>query len=148
MKVIVAYDSLHGNTQRIAEAMGAAIGADAVVCRVGSLNASDMISADIVVIGSPTHGGRPTPAVQEMLSRLTDLKGKRAAAFDTRLGGRMVKLFGYAAPRAHDLLKEKGATMVAPPEGFVVMKTAGPLKDGEIERAATWAKTMVSAAGL
>ena len=148
MRVIIVYDSLHGNTQKIAEAMGAAIGADAAVHRVGSLDNSDMLSADIVVVGSPTHGGRPTPAVQEMLSRLTGLKGKRAAAFDTRLGGRMVKLFGYAAPRAHDLLKEKGAAMVAPPEGFVVMKTVGPLRDGEIERAAAWAKALVSAAGL
>jgi hypothetical protein len=29
---------------------------------------------------------------------------------------------------------------VAPPEGFIVKGREGPLKDGELERAAGWAK--------
>lgn len=148
MNAIVVYDSLHGNTEKVARAIGQAVGAEVRMARVTDVSARDLLSADLVILGSPTHGGRPTPAIQSMISAVPDLKGRKAAAFDTRLGGRMVKLFGYAAPRAHDLLKEKGATMVAAPEGFVVMKTVGPLRDGEIERAGAWAKALVSAAGL
>ncbi|MCU0860567.1 MAG: flavodoxin family protein [Thermoplasmata archaeon] len=147
MKTIIVYDSLHGNTENIAKAIGAAIGGDVKVARVADVPPGDIVSADLVIVGSPTHGGRPTPAIQSTLNAVPDLRGKKAAAFDTRLGGRMVKMFGFAAPKINDLLIGKGATTVTPPEWFVVMKTAGPLKDGEIERAAAWANTLKSAAG-
>jgi hypothetical protein len=37
----------------------------------------------------------------------------------------------------------KGGNLLAPPEGFVVLGVQGPLKDGELERAAGWAKGIV-----
>ena len=33
-----------------------------------------------------------------------------------------------------------GGKLAAPPEGFIVLGTQGPLLDGELERAAKWAK--------
>jgi hypothetical protein len=38
---------------------------------------------------------------------------------------------------------KKGGELVFPPEGFLVKKSEGPLKDGELERAAEWAKGLV-----
>jgi hypothetical protein len=40
-------------------------------------------------------------------------------------------------------LKGKGGNLVAPPEGFFVTGKEGPLKEGELERAAGWAKGIV-----
>jgi flavodoxin I len=49
-------------------------------------------------------------------------------------------VFGYAAGRIARNLKGKGGTLVASPEGFFVTGTKGPLREGELERAAGWAK--------
>jgi hypothetical protein len=38
--------------------------------------------------------------------------------------------FGYAAPRVVQRLEEKGGTLLVPPEGFVVLGTKGPLREG------------------
>jgi flavodoxin len=68
------------------------------------------------------------------------LKNVSVASFDTRAKAKWVKIFGYAAGRIADSLKDKGGTLIAPPEGFIVKSTKGPLADGEPERAAAWAK--------
>jgi len=51
-----------------------------------------------------------------------------------------VRLFGYAAKSIAGTLKKKAGELVVPPEGFFVGGTEGPLKEGELERAADWAK--------
>jgi hypothetical protein len=65
------------------------------------------------------------------------------AAFDTRIQAKWVKLFGYAAGRIAGRLKEKGGLLVSSPEAFFVKGKEGPLKEGELERAADWAKEVV-----
>ena len=142
MKALIVYDSLHGNTEQIAKAIGGALKDDVRIERVGSVDPTTLDSAGVLIIGSPTHGGRPTPAMQKFIDAIPEksIKGMRVAAFDTRLAGRMVRMFGYAAPRAAASLESMGAVLVLPPEGFAVAKTTGPLKDGELERAAKWAK--------
>ncbi len=52
----------------------------------------------------------------------------------------VARLFGYAAGRIADSLKAKGGNLAPPPEGFIVKGNEGPLKEGELERAAGWAK--------
>ena len=142
MKALVVYDSTYGNTEKIAQAIGEAIAAQ--VLRVGQVSPSDLKGFDLVIVGSPTHGGRPTPEIQGLLKALLALEGVKAAAFDTRHVSKWTLLFGYAAPRIARGLKRNGATLIVPPEGFFVLGTKGPLKEGEIERAAGWAKGIAS----
>lgn len=53
------------------------------------------------------------------------------------------KLFGYAAaPMAAQLVK-KGGTPATMPAGYFVNGREGPLKDGELERAAAWARQIL-----
>jgi flavodoxin I len=61
----------------------------------------DLGSNDLLVVGSPTPGGRPTPVIQDFVNKLPDtaLKGKRVATFDTRFSSMLVGIFGYAAER-------------------------------------------------
>jgi hypothetical protein len=40
-------------------------------------------------------------------------------------------------------LREKGVSLLAEPESFIVKGTEGPLRDGELERASTWARQIV-----
>ena len=152
MKALIIYDSVYGNTEKIARAIaGAMTPSDEVkVLQVGEANPSELESIDLLIVGSPTHGGRPTPAIQEFLSKIpaNALRNIRVTSFDTRILAKdrgvglriLLGVVGYAAGRIADSLKGKGGYLAAPPEGFIVEGNEGPLKEGELERAASWAK--------
>jgi len=147
MKALIVYDSVYGNTEKIARAVAEAItpAYEVKVLGVGEANPSELASADLLIVGSPTHAGRPTPAVQDLLNKVPklSLQGINVAAFDTRITTKLVRVFGYAAGRIARNLKGKGGTLIASPEGFFVTASKGPLKEGELERAAVWVKGML-----
>jgi flavodoxin I len=145
MKTLVVYDSAYGNTEQIAKAIGGAIVGEVKVLRVGEVNSSELKSLNLLVVGSPTQGGKPTKAVQDFLSGVPEsaFKGINVAAFDTRFSTKLVGIFGYAAGKIADNLKKKDGNLKLPPEAFFVKGSKGPLKDGETERAANWAKELV-----
>lgn len=147
MKALIVYDSVYGNTEEIAHAIGEAITGEVKVVRAGEANPSDLVSIDLLVVGAPTQGGRATMPINEFLDWVADpaIRGINVAAFDTRLSQRWVGVFGYAAGKIASSLKKKGGTLVVSPEGFFVEGTKGPLKEGELERAAAWAKGIASA---
>jgi len=144
MKALIVYDSVYGNTEKIARAIAEAItpSGEVKVLGVGEANPSELASIDLLIVGSPTHAGRPTPAVQDLLNKVPklSLQGINVAAFDTRITTKLVRVFGYAAGRIANNLKRKGGTLIASPVGFFVTGNKGPLKEGELERAAGWAK--------
>jgi flavodoxin len=143
MRTLVVYDSVYGNTETIAQAIGAAIPGEVEVLRVGQVNAGELEAVDLLIIGSPTHGALPTEAVQRLVEKIgaPAREGAKLATFDTRLSWRFLRRWGFAAPKMADTLKEKGWTLAGAPEGFFVKGLKrGPLKRGETERAARWAK--------
>jgi flavodoxin len=143
MKALVVYDSNYGNTAEIAQTIGEAIGGQVV--RAGEVSPADLQGFDLLVVGSPTNGGHPTEGIQGLLQASPALEGVSVAAFDTRTATIWNRIlpFGYAAPRIAQSLEERGGVLVAPPEGFVVLGIKGPLREGERERAAGWAKAIV-----
>ena len=145
MKVLIVYDSVYGNTEKIAKAIGGAITGDVKVLRLSEVNPAELAAVDLLVVGSPTQGGRTTPAIKEFLSKIpaNALKNISVASFDTRLSTRLVGIFGYAAGKIAESLKTKGGTLILPPEPFFVKGREGPLKEGELERAASWAKRLL-----
>jgi flavodoxin I len=145
MKTLVVYDSVHGNTEKIAKAIGEAITGEVTVLPVGEVKTSELSTFDLLIVGSPTHGGRPTDAMRGFLDKAREpgFEGTNVAAFDTRLTARWVRIFGFAAGRIAGRLKKDGGTLAVSPEGFFVEGTEGPLKEGELERAAAWAKEIV-----
>ena len=153
MKTLVVYDSVYGNTQKIAQAIGDALTGEVKVAQVGDINASEVRSCDLLIVGSPVHGGRATPAIDAFLKQLPahSLEGKSVAAFDTRFEAEeqgvglriLMSVIRYAAERIARELTKKGGRLVAEPEGFIVEQKEGPLKQGELERAGHWAKSML-----
>jgi len=160
MKVLIVYESVFGCTEKIAQAIGSAFQPpdEATVTRPPGINPAEVSSFDLVIVGAPTQGGRPTKPVQDFLAGIPEkaLSDTKVAAFDTRLGIEehkgfvkfIIKTFGFAAGKIADILKSKGGILAAGPEGFIVTDREGPLKDGEIERAAEWAKTIIEKSGL
>jgi flavodoxin len=147
MKALIVYDSVYGNTEKIARAIAGALtpSGEVKVLRAGEVNPSELESVDLIVVGSPTQGGRPTLAIKEFLNQVPEraIKGVNVAAFDTRFSTKLVAIFGYAAGKIAGSLKTKGGTLVLPPEAFFVKGKEGPLKEGELERAAGWAKGLL-----
>lgn len=146
MKALVVYDSTFGNTEKVAQTIAAALGAEAR--RASKTTPADLAGYDLVVIGAPTNGGQATPPMRAFLKSLGKgtAGGKAVAVFDTRDTHRWVSIFGYAAKRITKQLAGYGAVPVAEPEGFFVTGTKGPLKDGELERAADWAAKLTTTA--
>ena len=147
MRTLVVYDSLHGNTKTIAQAIGDAIPGGVEVLHVGEAKASGLEAYDLLVVGAPTHGASPSPDAQNFLDQIQAraLEGIQVAGFDTRLTDtrlayKLILMFGTAAPKISKALESKGGTVVGQPAGFFVMGGEGPLRDGEVERAAEWAK--------
>ena len=147
MKTLVVYDSVYGNTEIIARAIGDAIPGEVQVLRVGQVNAADWETVDLLIVGSPTHGALPTEAVQGLIDQIGPpaREGAKVATFDTRLTwGFLERWGGFAAPKMADTLKEKGWTLAGEPGGFFVRGLKkGPLKRGEADRAAAWARSLV-----
>ena len=144
MKALIVYDSVYGNTEKIARAIAGALASsgEAKVLGAGEVNPSELESVDLLIVGSPTQGGRPTPAIKELLNKIpaNALKNVSVASFYTRFSTRLVGILGYAAGKIAGSLKTKGGTLILSPEALFVKSKEGPLKDGELERAAVWAK--------
>ena len=148
---LVVYDSYFGNTAKAAKAIGEAI--EASVKKVDDILPEDFAGLKIFFIGSPTRAFRPTKKVQSLLkSKKGKLNGLRGSVFDTRIpiDGTdsgflkfMIHLFGYADSKMAKTYAKTGASLAVEPAGFAVLDSEGPLAEGELERAAKWAKAIL-----
>ena len=156
---MVVYDSFFGNTERIAQSIGSALGRpeNVGIVRVVDVSPEQLAGLKLLIVGSPTRAFRPSPAIKNFLKSIPkdSLNGVKVAAFDTRMMEEeinsavfilriMVNIFGYAARPISDRLVKKGGQLIVPPEGFYVHGTKGPLKEGELERAADWARQIIT----
>ena len=162
MRTIVVYESMFGSTRAIAEAIAAGVGGEAVAVPVAAATRDLVKTADLLVVGGPTHAhgmtskqsraGSPQYAEKShgdlelepdyegpgLRDWFHDLPGREvhAAAFDTRASGPEL-LTGRASKGIASRLHDHGCTLVAKPESFIVDKSHH-LIDGELERARAW----------
>jgi flavodoxin len=156
MKALVVYDSAFGNTEKIAQAIGEALGAEAL--RPGDVKPDHLEGLDLLLVGSPTQKFTALPSITRFLKSLPNgvLDGTKVAAFDTRFPQSQVdevgilaffaRLFGYAAEPIGKRLEKKGGNLIVAPEPFFVSDTEGPLLDGELDRAKDWARQIAAKA--
>lgn len=155
MKALIVYDSFFGNTEKIARAVAAGMepAVTVNVHQVAKVTADALQGINLLVVGSPTRGFQPTPAVKAFIRALPQqaLKGIKVAAFDTGIAPEdadskflklIIKIGGYASKPIANLLLKKGGTLAEPVQSFWVLGDKGPLKDKELERATVWGKTM------
>jgi hypothetical protein len=162
LSALVAYESMFGNTERVARAVAAGLrlqGVDTTVLDVSRAAAVDLTHVDLLVVGAPTHGfslsrpatrrdavrqgGRIDAADVGMREWLETLAGESrrpmVATFDTRVT-KVRYLPASAARRAARVLGEQGLQLVSSPTGFLVHAVPGPLEPHEIDRAIAWAR--------
>jgi flavodoxin len=138
------YDSIFGNTTKIAEAIAKSLGAGARMVAVPALKEDGLAGVELVVVGCPINGWRPSAGMGKFLGALRagQLQGVKAATFDTRVKS---MFHGDAAGKIGKALQRAGANMVASPEPFYVAGKEGPLVAGELERAAAWGQSLAGA---
>ena len=165
MGIVVVYESMFGNTRRIALAIaeGLAPFGLVVTANVNDSRAKEATrSANLLVLGGPTHvHGMTRPSSREEattgandksknwtlepLARGTgvrewikdlDLVPALSAAFDTRVD--MVQILtGAASGHIEHALTKRGSRAVISPESFLVSKD-NTLKHSELTRARNW----------
>ena len=151
MKTLIVYDSVFGNTAKLAQAIAKALDSKAV--KVSECTEADLQSLDRIIAGSPTRMFKPMPSMKSAIKGLPDgsLKGVKVAAFDSRFAVEesdskmlsfMANKFGYAAEKMLKGLEKKGGTAAAEPIGFFVSGNEGPIVKDEEKRAAAWAKSL------
>ncbi len=156
MKAVIVYDSYFGNTEKVAQAVAGVLAkkAEVSLIRANVFQPEQLNGVDLFVLGSPTRAFSPSDATKALLKTLerNSLRGMKAAAFDTRVDVQkidnkflsfMAKTFGFAYPTMQNRLKRTGVEISAEGKGFIVLDSEGPLQDGELEKAAAWAETLL-----
>ncbi|MEM0011062.1 MAG: NAD(P)H-dependent oxidoreductase [Candidatus Bathyarchaeia archaeon] len=92
--VLIIYDSRTGNTEKVAHLVAEGVrsvnGVNCRVKRVDETSLDDLLSADGIIIGSPTYFGLMSAKIKALLDKSVDihgkLDGKVGAAFTTSGG--------------------------------------------------------------
>lgn len=165
MRIVVVHESMFGNTHKIALAIAEGLPPFGIVV---TANVNDKLakeatrSADLVVLGGPTHvhGMTRTSSREEAKARANDPSknltleasasgiGVRewirdldvvpalCAAFDTRMDMARI-ITGAASGHIEHALTKRGSRAVTSPQSFLVSKDI-ILEDGELARARDW----------
>jgi hypothetical protein len=166
----VIFESMFGNTQRLAHAVGwglRAAGMDVTVLEVASAPTEFPAGLDLLVLGAPTHAfrlstpgsraeahrhGAPDARVEVgMREWLTSVDWTDAppdvAVFDTRLD--LTHLIPVAASRqVQVLLERRGCRITTRPVTFIVDGMKGPVGPRELDRATAWGRRLAGIAQL
>ena len=159
MKCLIVYDTVYGNTEQVARAIGSAFApAHSVrLVKADKIASLDATSIDLLIIGGPTHRHRISPQLDAVLKATPRgaLKGVKVTAFDTRY--RMSEwLSGSAASAIARRVRKLGGSLLALPESFFIERDVPPrgekrrhnlerLEVGEVERATRWARKLANA---
>jgi len=161
MNAVIVYESLWGNTAAVARAVAEGMGPGARAVTTDEATPAVVAAADTLVVGAPviafglasekTRDGIKDPAnppdtahpsLKSWLEALPDGHAS-AAAFETRLWW---SPRGATGPIERGL-KGAGYNVVAKSERFVVEGKYGPLREGELDRARAWGRSLAERAG-
>lgn len=171
MRALVVYESMYGNTRKIAQAIAEGISEHLAVktVEVGDAALEVPGDVDLIVVGGPTHahgmsrtGTRMSAATQFEKPLVSDGIGIRewldavqppmrrvhAAAFDTR--ARIPAwASGSAANGFAKLLERSGFRLMEKPRSFFIQTKAQPVDEllapGELEQARAWGQGLAVA---
>ena len=136
-KALVVYDSVYGNTEKVARALAKGLedgGVDVDCVRVDAVKFDELSWHDLLVVGSPVHAwsaSKPIKAFLERLKSAEGLSGKKAFALDTKMS--RSRLAGSAGGKIEGKLKSLGLTIVKPHASAVVKGREGSLEEGAEE---------------
>ncbi|MFG1625365.1 flavodoxin family protein [Kribbella sp. NPDC049227] len=171
VRALVVYESMFGNTERIARAIRDGLRQSVPTEIVPAYRAPTVIPADVglLVVGGPTHAFSMSRVstrqdarkqadvvmpievgIREWLAALaTDTrsgtgrgsKPLEVATFDTRIT-KVRRLPGSAARSAAKVLRKLGFRLITTSASFFVDDSTGPIGEVEIDRARRWGEEL------
>ena len=157
MTVLMVSESYFGNTLTVARAIAAGLvqtrGQNPVTL-VGASEAQIGSDVDLLLVGAPTHdfsmpkeqtrkqavekgaAGGERVGIREWIERVAPRADLRVVTFDTSLKTKFTP--GSASKAAFKALKKRGFRRAERGQRFFVTGIAGPLADGEEQRALAW----------
>ncbi|MFC1802530.1 flavodoxin family protein [Thermoproteota archaeon] len=138
VNVFVVYDTKHGNTKFVAEAIVEGLrqneGIDTNISDIEDLDLNNIPKFDVVLIGSPNHMGGPVRGITKFIDSLEklDLSAKQAAVFDTYMGGDINK----AVSKMEKRIMEKASSLNLITSGLSIKVEGmkGPVAEGELPK--------------
>lgn len=166
MKALIVFESMFGNTEKVARAVADGLKGqmDVELVRAAEAPAPVLELVDLIVVGGPTHAFSMTRSstregavqqgahadaaaggIREWIDRLhAGPHSELVATFDTRVA-KVKHMPGSAAKAAARAVRKRGYNGLGRPESFFVEDVAGPLLDGEVARAQEWGHQLVTA---
>lgn len=163
MRALVIYESMFGNTQRIAEAVGGGLRTELNVETLEVASAPRSTDGyEVILVGGPTHAFTMStrqsrddsakkvdgpiissgPGIRDWIGGVAPHQDRvQFATFDTRYD-KPTWITGSAARRAATRLQRRGFSRLSPAMSFFIEGTAGPLVDGETDRAFEWGERL------
>lgn len=130
-KALILYDSVYGNTKKVAMSLSRGLEAGGVYVDSNSIqdfNNGDLENYDIIGIGSPTHFHGASKQMKLFLKRIKQFKmeDKYGFAFETK---RDFRLAGSSAKRITRYLKKMKLKIIHPIITGIVLDKEGPLQE-------------------
>ncbi len=138
MKVLIVFDTKHGNTKKVAELIADGInsveGNETKVVNVKDLDLSEDTTYNLILIGSPNHAKRHTGKIKKFINNLpnSSLKFNSFAVFDTYMG----KDFEKAVKKMEKQINENlpNSTMALPGLSIKVGGMKGPIVEEDLSK--------------
>ena len=173
MHALVVYESMYGNTRKVATAVadGLSAGATVSTARAKAVTADDVAAADLVVVGGPTHAwtmsrpatrrgaveathkpkgstlvvedGAQDAGLREWIAALPRHGAAKQFATFDTRRRAPLGLSGSAAHAARRRLIQRGWHSVRPPQAFYVTKS-DQLEPGELAHARAWGEALLT----
>ena len=138
MKILIVYDTKHGNTKKVAELIGEGLEtAEENVVTIQNVKEIDLnkdTNYDLILIGSPNHAKRHTGNIKKFIKNLPDslLKGKSFAVFDTYMGKDFEKAVKKMEKQITELIPN--LNKVSPGLSIKVGGMKGPIVDEDLPK--------------
>lgn len=134
-KALILYDSVYGNTKKVAMFLSRGLEAGGVHVDSNSIqdfDAKELINYDVIGIGGPTHFHGASESMKSFLSKIKHLKmeNKQGFAFETKADFRLA---GSAAKRIVKYLKKMRLTIIHPVVTGIVLDKEGPLQETTLD---------------
>lgn len=162
-RALVVYESMFGNTEKVAAAIrdGLDTVIDTELVRVDQAPGVVPDDVRLIVVGGPTHAfsmsrastradvsryGDPVMPLETGIREWIDGLGRRTTptvvtTFDTRVT-KVRRLPGSAAKAAAKALRKQDFKPLADPASYYVEDMTGPIADAELERARAWGEEL------
>jgi len=148
LNAIIVYESMFGNTKKVAEAIEENLNniekIETVIKTAKDVDPMEVLDYDLILIGSPNHMGGPTRGIKKFICKLEKigLKGKKGATFDTYVR----KNINKAVRKMERKITEKvpGLELITPGLSVKVGGISGPVLEEELPKCNDFANMIIT----